>query len=54
MELYQIFDYFKSNLRHRDESSIKRALESFIGFIFWDEIAECFNINFPDTIYENI
>ena len=50
MELYQSFDYFKSNLRHRKESDIKRAMESFIGFIFWDDIAECFKINFPDTI----
>lgn len=50
MKLYQNFDYFKSNLRHRNESDIKRAMESFIGYIFWDDIADCFNIDFPDTI----
>lgn len=54
MKLYQNFEYFKSNLRHRNEAEIKRAMESFIGFIFWDDIAECFEINFPDTINDII
>lgn len=50
MELYSNEDYFKQNLRHRDNKSIERAFESFIGFVFWEDIATSFNICFLDTI----
>ncbi len=50
MKLYLNSDYIKSNLKHRNEADIERAIESFIGFIFWNDIAECFDIKFPDTI----
>lgn len=49
MKLYTNKDYFKLNLKHRDDLSIERAFESFIGFIFWEDIADCFNICFLDT-----
>ena len=52
MKLYESFDYFKLNLRHREELGIKRAMESFIGYIFWEDIADGFKIDFPDTIYD--
>lgn len=50
MELYSNKDYFILNLKHRDDSIIERAFNSFIGFVFWDDIADCFNINFPDKM----
>lgn len=50
MELYSTKDYFILNLKHRDDSIIERAFNSFIGFVFWDDIADCFNINFPDKM----
>lgn len=50
MELYSKKDYFKENLKHRDDSSIERALNSFIGFVFWEDIADYFKISFPDKI----
>ena len=50
MELYSNKDYFNLNLKHRDFLIIERAFNSFIGFIFWDDIADCFNISFPDKI----
>lgn len=52
MKLYEEIDYFRENLKHRDEDCILRAKESFIGFIFWDDLAELFNLTFPDTIDE--
>lgn len=50
MESYSNKDYFNQNLKHRDFSIIERAFNSFIGFVFWDDIADCFNISFPDYI----
>lgn len=48
---YSKKEYFLKNLRHRGDSLIERAMSSFIGFIFWEDIAECFKeINFPDKI----
>jgi hypothetical protein len=49
MELYSKKDYFKLNLRHRDDEITERAYNSFIGFVFWEDIADYFNICFPDT-----
>lgn len=50
MELYSKKDYFNINLKHRDDSIIERAVNSFIGFVFWEDIADNFNIHFPDII----
>lgn len=50
MELYFNRDYFKENLKHRDNITIERAFNSFIGFIFWEDIANYFDISFPDKI----
>lgn len=50
MELYSKNDYFKLNLKHRSDPYIEKAFKSFIGFIFWDDIADSFNIQFPDKI----
>lgn len=50
MELYSKKYYFKENLKHRDDKTIERAFNSFIGFIFWENIADCFEITFPDKI----
>jgi hypothetical protein len=50
MELYSNKNYFNLNLKHRDDSIIERAFNSFIGFVFWSDIADCFNISFPDKI----
>jgi len=50
MEQYTIKEYYKENLRHRDDLSIEKAMNSFIGFIFWDDIAEYFKIKFPDKV----
>lgn len=50
MESYSNKDYFHQNLKHRDDSNISRAFSSYIGFVFWDDIADCFNISFPDKI----
>ena len=50
MELYSKKNYFKENLKHRDDSTIERAINSFIGFVFWEDIADCFDISFPDEI----
>lgn len=50
MKLYSKKDYFKENLKHRDEIIIEKAFKSFIGFTFWEDIAPIFNISFPDKI----
>lgn len=50
MKLYDSLDYFKLNLKHRDITLIERAKKSFIGFIFWEDISNHFNIDFPDKI----
>ena len=50
MELYRDIDYFKRNMKHRDDKDIQSAFESFIGFVFWEDIANEFNIDFPDKI----
>ena len=50
MELYSKKDYFKENLKHRDDKSIERAFNSFIGFVFWEDISDYFEISFPDKI----
>ena len=51
MELYRYKDYFKRNLKHRNnEKEIKKAFESFIGYLFWEDIAKEFCITFPDEI----
>ncbi|KAF0238435.1 MAG: hypothetical protein FD181_1085 [Prolixibacteraceae bacterium] len=50
MKLYLEMDYFRDNLRHRNEQLIERAMKSFIGYIFWDDISDHFNISFPDKI----
>jgi len=50
MKLYSKKEYYKENLRHRDNSSIEKAMNSFIGFIFWEDIGESFKIKFPDKI----
>ena len=48
MKLYSSKDYFNQNLRHRDEVEILRAFNSYIGFLFWEDIADYFKISFPD------
>lgn len=50
MKLYNDRDYFKKNLKHRDNNSIERAFNSFVGFIFWEDISDYFEISFPDKI----
>ncbi|MBC8383548.1 MAG: hypothetical protein H8E22_07090 [Candidatus Cloacimonetes bacterium] len=50
MEFYKKKEYFELNLKHRSNSSIDRAFNSFIGYAFWDDIAINFGINFPDKI----
>jgi len=51
MELYEKPEYFESNLEsHRESNLIMRAFNSYKGYIFWEDIAQIFNINFPDTI----
>jgi len=48
MELYSELAYFKENLLHRDKIAVERAFNSFIGFIFWEDISDYFKISFPD------
>ncbi|RZL50772.1 MAG: hypothetical protein EOP00_02640 [Pedobacter sp.] len=48
MKLYNDRSYFESNLKHRNEQQIDRAFKSFIGFIFWEDLAEKFDIPFPE------
>lgn len=50
MKKYDNLDYFKLNLKHRDITSIERAKKSFIGFIFWEDISNHFNLDFPAKI----
>ena len=50
MKSYIEKEYFASNLKHRNELLVERALNSFIGFVFWEDIEKHFNITFPDTI----
>lgn len=50
MGQYRDEEYFKANLPHRDDKLVKRAKESFIGYIFWQQIEKLFDITFPDTI----
>lgn len=50
MESYTTKDYYKQNLKHRDDFFIEKACRSFIGFLFWEDIADFFKICFPDTI----
>lgn len=47
---YTDIKYFQANLKHRENDAVERALNSFIGFLFWEDIANHFDINFPDTI----
>lgn len=53
MKSYLDRDYFKNNLKHRGDTEIDRAFNSFIGYAFWKDIADRFNISFPDLIEEN-
>lgn len=48
MDKYLEEAYFKSNLKHRNESDILRAFKSYHKYIFWEDIADCFDISFPD------
>lgn len=48
MQFYKTKKYFELNLKHRNNASIERAIDSFIGFVFWDDIAKYFQISFPD------
>lgn len=50
MKLYNDKSYFKRNLKHRNEEEVNRAFQSFIGFIFWEDLANQFEITFPETI----
>ena len=50
MKQYSDEEYFKANLPHRDDKLVKRAKESFIGYIFWQQIEKLFDITFPNTI----
>ena len=50
MGQYRDEEYFKANLPHRDDKLVKRAKESFIGYIFWQQIEKLFDITFPDVI----
>lgn len=51
MKLYDNIKYFELNLEnYRDSNSIKRAYNSYKGYIFWEDIAKSFNLNFQDTI----
>tara|TARA_R110000850_G_scaffold218852_3_gene344474 strand:+ start:76199 stop:76945 length:747 start_codon:yes stop_codon:yes gene_type:complete len=50
MKLYNDKSYFQRNLKHRNDEEVNRAFHSFIGFIFWEDLANQFRITFPDTI----
>jgi hypothetical protein len=50
MKLYSDKEYYNENLRHREDFAIEKAMNSFIGFVFWEDIAENFKIKFPDKL----
>lgn len=50
IKLYSDKSYFESNLKHRNLKEVDRASESFIGYIFWEDLASRFGINFPETV----
>jgi hypothetical protein len=50
MKLYNDKSYFERNLKHRNEEEVNRAFQSFIGFIFWEDLANQFGVIFPETI----
>lgn len=52
IDRYRDADYLKSSLPHRDLSEVERVAETFVGYAFWEDIAERFGIKFPDTIYD--
>ena len=49
MKHYYIKEYFKSNLEHRSDEFVDRALKSFIGIAFWEDLAELYKLTFPHT-----
>ena len=49
MKKYLDRGYFAKSLPHRDDNEIDRAFQSFVGFIFWEDIADCFEgLEFPE------
>lgn len=49
MKFYENLDYFQESLKHREISLVERAKNSFIGYIFWEDISNQFpDIVFPD------
>jgi hypothetical protein len=47
---YDKFEYYRKSLPHRDDQTIQRVLNTFIGYTFWDDVAKKFNPSFLDTI----
>jgi hypothetical protein len=46
---YEKLDYFEKSLPHRDIKAQKRAKESYLGRISWDDLTEAFpKIHFSD------
>lgn len=50
LDCYEKEVYFEESLKHRDNQTIKKIKESYIGCITWNKIANSFKLNFPDTI----
>lgn len=50
MRCYEKEDYFKINLKHRDFCQIERAFKSYLGYVFWEDIAEYFGFSFPADV----
>lgn len=52
MENYSNIEYLKCSLRHRDDDTIKKIANTFIGYSFWEDIGRLFSVQYPDMIYE--
>jgi len=42
--------YFQESLPHRSEKLVKRAMNSYIGYAYWQDYKERYGISFPDTL----
>lgn len=51
---YENLSFFERSLFHRDKKTIKKCMDSYIGFCTWDEIEVRFGIKFPKSTEELI
>lgn len=50
LKQYKNFNFFKQSLPHRNDFDILKIMESYIGYIFWDELSELFSISYPNKV----